>query len=285
MKIEKGQCAVVTGAASGIGLALCEAFTAAGLNVVMADIEAPRLEQAAAGLANAEGKAKYKVCDVRKADQLDALAAFAESEFGAVHILCNNAGVFVGGAAWENTAADYQGGFDVNVAGIANGLRAFVPKMIAHGEPAHIVNTASMAALTTMPFSSVYCMSKAAALHLNECCYKELQVSAPHISVSVLCPELVDTDISKAGRNRPQELSAPGDLIETEFSKMPLQAITESTATGVSPALMAEKVMKGIAEDRFYLLADDFWHDIAMARLEDIRAGDNPRMVFGDDAA
>ncbi len=282
MKIERGQCAVVTGAASGIGLALSEAFARAGVNVLMADIEAPRLEQAASGLANLGAEVKHQVCDVRKAEQLEALAAFAESEFGKVHILCNNAGVFVGGAAWENTAADYQWLFDVNVAGIANGLRAFVPKMMAHGEPAHIVNTASMAALTTMPFSSVYCMSKAAALHLSECCYKELQVSAPQISVSVLCPELVDTDISKAGRNRPEELSAPDDMIETEYSKMTLQAITESTATGVSPALMADKVLKGIEADRFYLLADDFWHDIAMARLEDIRAGDNPRMVFGE---
>lgn len=282
MKIEKGQCAVVTGAASGIGLALSEAFARAGVHVVMADIEAPRLAQAAKGLAGLGAEIRHLVCDVRKSDQLETLAKFAEAEFGKVHILCNNAGVFVGGAAWENTAADYQWVFDVNVAGIANGLRAFVPRMIAHGEPAHIVNTASMAALTTMPFSSVYCMSKAAALHLSECCYKELQVSAPHISVSVLCPELVDTDISKADRNRPQELSAPEDLIETEYSKMTLQAITESTAGGVSPALMADKVLKGIQDDQFYLLANDFWHDIAMARLEDIRAGDNPRMVFGD---
>jgi NAD(P)-dependent dehydrogenase (short-subunit alcohol dehydrogenase family) len=188
----------------------------------------------------------------------------------------------VSGASWENSAADYQWLFDVNVMGIANGARSFIPRMIAQGDDCHIVNTASMAGLTTMPFSSVYCMSKAAALHLSECMHKELEAVAPQIGVSVLCPELINTGIAAAGRNRPQKYSDQGDVTDTEFSKMTDAAITESTAAGLDPMVMAERVLQGIKDRKFYLLAVDYWKDIAEHRLDEIRSEANPTLYFPD---
>jgi len=280
MKEFKGKTAVVTGAASGIGLALSELFLARGMNVVMADVETETLQIAARQLDKAGGAILAVTADVSDASAVDALADAAYREFGSVQILCNNAGVFVGGACWENTVADYQWLFDVNVMGIANGARSFIPRMIAQGDECHIVNTASMAGLTTMPFSSVYCLSKAAALHLSECMYKELEAVAPQIGVSALCPELINTGIASAARNRPARYSRSGDIVETDFSKMTTDAAIESTATGLPPQAMAERVLAGIEHRKFYLLAEDFWKDIAEHRLQEIRAQANPTLYF-----
>ena len=184
------------------------------------------------------------------------------------------------GASWECSDADYRWLLDVNVLGIANGIRSFVPRMIAAGEEGHIVNTASMAGMTTMPFSSVYCMSKAAALSLSECLYKELEVTAPQLSVSVLCPELINTGIAAAARNRPDSYSQTGDITQTEFSKMTDQAITEGTAGGLDPMHMAERVLQGVIDKKFYLLAQDGWKNVAMVRQEEIKDERNPTLSF-----
>ncbi len=278
----KNRTAVVTGAASGIGLAMAELFTAEGMNIVLADVEVEALESATARIEAGGGRALGVVTDVSDDESVAALADAAYGAFGSVHILCNNAGVIVGGASWENSVADYRWLLDVNVMGIANGLRQFVPRMIAAGEPGHIVNTASMAALTTMPFSGVYSLSKAAALSLSECLYKELQAVAPQIGVSVLCPELIDTGIASAARNRPAAYAGDGDLTETESSKMIHDAVTEHTAGGLDPGVMAARVLQGIKDEKFYLLAEDFWKDIAFVRLDEIRAEANPTMVYGE---
>ena len=131
-----------------------------------------------------------------------------------------------------------------------------------------------------MPFSSVYCMSKAAALSLSECLYKELQATAPQIGVSVLCPELINTGIAAAKRNRPDQYSNSGDVTETEFSQLTDQAITEGTAGGLDPMVMAERVLQGIKDEKFYLLAQDYWKGIAMVRQGEIEAEQNPTLTF-----
>lgn len=277
MKEFNDKTAVVTGAASGIGLAMAELFLANGMNVVMADIEAGTLNTAANSLAGGD-KVLAVVSDVADSASVDRLAEQAYSRFGNVHLLCNNAGVFTAGASWECSDADYRWLLDVNVLGIANGIRSFVPRMIAAGEEGHIVNTASMAGMTTMPFSSVYCMSKAAALSLSECLYKELEVTAPQLSVSVLCPELINTGIAAAARNRPDTYSQTGDITQTEFSKMTDQAITEGTAGGLDPMRMAERVLQGVKDKKFYLLAQDGWKNVAMVRQNEIKDERNPSL-------
>ncbi|MEE3240788.1 MAG: SDR family NAD(P)-dependent oxidoreductase [Pseudomonadota bacterium] len=271
--------AVVTGAASGIGLAMAKAFYQQGMRVVMADIERQALTEASTCL-NDPTRVLAVVTDVSDPKAVDALADAAFESFGSVHLLCNNAGVFVAGASWECSDADYRWLIDVNVMGIANGIRSFVPRMIAAGEEGHIVNTASMAAMTTMPFSSIYCMSKAAALSLSECLFKELEALAPQLGVSVLCPELINTSLASAQRNRPDQYSQQGDLTDTEMSKMTEQAISEGIAGGIEPAVMAERVLQGIKAKKFYLLPQDGWKKAAMIRQDEIRQEANPTFTY-----
>jgi len=277
----KGKTAVVTGAASGIGLAMAELFSHEGMNVVLADVERNALDRTVTRL-QADGRRVIGVVtDVADSDSVQALADAAWQAFDKVHLLCNNAGVFVGGATWESSEADYRWVLDVNVMGVAHGIRHFVPRMIASGEEGHIVNTASMSALTTMPFSTVYSLSKAAVLSLSECLYKELQVAAPQIGVSVLCPEGINTGIADAERNRQARYARPGDQSETDFSRLTLDALKQTTTTGLEPRVMAERVLRGVRERKFYLLAEDFWRDLALLRMDEIRAGTNPTLAVG----
>lgn len=276
----KGKTIVVTGAASGIGRATAQLFGEQGMNVVMADVEETALQKAADELSGNGIAVLPVVTDVASAASVEGLAEAAFGTYGNVHILFNNAGVFTAGASWECSVADYEWLIGVNVMGIAHGVRSFVPKMIEKGEPGYVVNTASMAGMTTMPFSSVYCMSKAAALSLTECLYKELQATAPQIGVSVLCPELINTGIAQAGRNRPAEFSGQGDVVESDFSRMTDQALSEGTAGGLDPSAMASRILDGIKANKFYLLAEDYWKDIALKRQEEIRDETNPTMFF-----
>ena len=165
----------------------------------------------------------------------------------------------------------------MNVYGVINGIRSFVPRMIASGEPCHIVNTASMAALTNMPFSGIYNMSKHAVLSLSETLFHELALTAPQVGVSCLCPEAIDTGIAQAARNRPAELD---DAPQSDGRSLAEESIVTTTEKGLPPRAMAERVLNGIREGKFYLLAeDDGWRDTANARLDDIRGASNPRLL------
>jgi len=273
-----GRTAVVTGAASGIGLALCERFAALGMQVVMADVEAAALGRAAKGLEEAGHPVLAVPTDVSRADALAHLAERTREAFGAVHVLCNNAGVFAGGPCWEAPQSDYDWVFGVNVFGIVHALRSFVPGMLAHGEPAHIVNTASMAALTTAPFAGPYSMSKAAVMSLSETLFLEMKSRSARIGVSVLCPELVATGIGRSERNRPAHLARkPGEGASPERDLVE-QAIAASTQAGLAPGVLADRTLEAIRADRFYVLADegDPWREACHARLDDIRAARNP---------
>jgi len=273
-----GRTAVVTGAASGIGRALCARLVGLGSNVVMADLEAPALERAAAELGGRVGTVLCVPTDVSRSDSVARLAERAREAFGNVHLLCNNAGVFAGGPSWEAPLADYEWVFGVNVWGILHGLRAFVPGMLAHGEPGHVVNTASMAALTSAPFTAPYSMSKAAALALSETLFLELRARDARIGVSVLCPELVATQIGRSERNRPPHLARkPGDG-ESPERDLVERAIAAATRTGLDPLVLADRTLEAIRAGRFYVLAADGdpWREACHARLDDIRAARNP---------
>ncbi len=277
MKEFRGRVAVVTGAASGIGQALAASFAGEGMRVVLADIEPGALAAAERELKRAGCETLAVETDVSRAEQVEALARRTLDAFGAVHIVCNNAGVFAGGLCWEAPLADYDWVLGVNMWGVIHGIRSFLPILLAQGGEGHLVNTASMAALTTLPYAGIYHMSKHAVLALSECLHHELVLRGSQVRVSALCPELVATRIDTAERNRPAHLrSEPAAGPEGELVR---QAIAAGVAKGIPPARIAERVLDAIREQRFYVLSEDSWRRSSEVRCEDVRLGRNPTLA------
>jgi NAD(P)-dependent dehydrogenase (short-subunit alcohol dehydrogenase family) len=245
-----GRVAVVTGAASGIGLALAERAAREGMSVVLSDIEAGALEAAVAKVRGLGVKAIGQRTDVSKEADVEALARRAYDEFGAVHLLCNNAGVLNRErATWLHSVADWQWVLNVNLWGVVHGIRAFVPRMLAGGDEGHIVNTASMAGLITGgPGTAVYDASKHAVLSLSESLYRDLVARQTKVSASVLCPGAVDTKIFEAERNRPAELGP----VE---GAAPESRVAADGMGQFPPEEMANQVFAAVREIRFYILA------------------------------
>lgn len=277
MKELRDRVAVVTGAASGIGQAMCRRFAGEGMRVVMADVEATALEAARKELAGAGREVIAVPTDVSQADQVSALAEKALEAFGRVHVVCNNAGVFAGGTSWEAPLSDYEWTFGVNLWGVIHGVRTFVPILLEHGEPSHVVNTASMAAVTRAPFVAAYYMSKHAVLTLSETLYLEMQAQDAPVGVSVLCPELIDTGIGRSDRNRPPHLKR-GQGEEGGVGAMADQVLREATPRGLDPSVMADRVVEAIREEQLYILSEEggTWRQACDARLEDLRLARNP---------
>jgi NAD(P)-dependent dehydrogenase (short-subunit alcohol dehydrogenase family) len=241
MEAFDGKVAVVTGAGSGIGRALAQAFAAEGARVVAADVETRALAETAAML----DEATTLVTDVSRGDAVEALADHAYATFGTVDVLCNNAGVFAGGLIWERPAADFEWTLGVNLWGILHGIRAFVPRMLAAGTPAHIANTVSMAGMCSTPFTAPYTVSKFAALAASECLAHDLVAIGAPIKVSVVVPGAVATEIARSKRNRPEDLPATaGD--DAAFIE---QMLSDFTATGATPAEVAGIILDAIRSE------------------------------------
>lgn len=273
----EGKVAVVTGAASGIGKAMCERFAREGMKVVLADVENDALREAGRDIERHGVEVLTVRTDVAQPDQVSALAEATLDRFGKVHVVCNNAGVFAGGRIWDAIGTDWEWVLGVNVMGVLHGIRAFVPTMLEQNEPAHVVNTCSMAGLINMPLSGVYNVSKHAALSLTETLYHELQTVETPVGVSALCPELIRTGIGRSERNRPAHLKR-GDDEGTPEQEMVEAAIKASIDTGLDPKAMADRVFEGIRNDTFYLLAEEggSWDRACQIRLDDIRERRNP---------
>jgi NAD(P)-dependent dehydrogenase (short-subunit alcohol dehydrogenase family) len=269
-----GKVAVVTGAASGIGLAVCERLLAEGMKVVMADIEEPALGAAAAQLRDRGGDVLDVVADVAKGESVEQLAERALSSYGAVHLVHNNAGVATGGPMWELTTRDWEWVLGVNLWGVIHGVRVFVPLIIEAGG-GHVVNTASMAGVTSAPMMGPYNVSKHGVVTLSEGLYKELQMLAQPVGVSVLCPGWVNTKIGESERNRPADLAAERVVDGEGFGAM-LSGFLES---GLQPADVADQVVDAVRNDRFYIFTHP-WQEMIDARLRDIVEGRNPSLGF-----
>ena len=214
MRLEPGQVAVVTGAASGIGRGLVDAFAARGLTVVLADVEQEALDRATAEAAGKGATVLGARVDVRDPDDLDGLAARVISQFGRVDVICNNAGVVTPRLpVWQQPYADWLWLVQVNLLGVANGVRAFVPHLVEAGR-GHVVNTASIAGLATIPGggNGAYSATKHAVVGLSETLRLELGLVAPDVGVTVLCPGPVPSRIHDADRNRPEGTAASSAL-------------------------------------------------------------------------
>lgn len=248
-----GKVAVVTGAASGIGFGLAERFCAERMKVVAADVEAAALTEAEARLSDAGGDVLAVACDVSDRAAVDALADAAYERFGAVHVLCNNAGVSGGGGpVWETTPNDWAWVLGVNLLGVVHGIQAFVPRMIAGGEPGHVVNTSSIMGLWTGG-GSIYGVSKHGVVRLTEGLYHDLEAAGAPIGVSVLCPGMIATNIVSSERNRPAHLADPERPIDPERERFREAVQKRFLDDGMPPSQVADIVIDAIRNDRFYV--------------------------------
>lgn len=274
----KGKVAVVTGAASGIGNGVATRLAEEGMKVVLADIEEGPLADAEKKLADAGATVLAVPTDVTKADQVDALAAKTFEAFGTAHIVHNNAGVATGGPMWTLTEQDWQWVLGVNLWGVIHGVRAFVPRLVEQGE-GHVINTASIAGLTSAPMMGPYNVSKHGVVTLSETLASELALHGSPVKVSVLCPGWVNTRINEADRNRPPELQPPADA-DTTMAEMGRQMLEGLLKSGLQPSEVASKVLDAIHEERFYILTHPEMTPIIQHRMEDILEGRNPQPSF-----
>lgn len=258
--------AVVTGAGSGIGRQLAMACAGEGMRLVLADVDQAGLQATAAMLAALGTEVLVVATDVAKADQVAQLADRSFSHFGAVHLLFNNAGVATLGPTWTTTLEDWKWVLDINVMGVVHGIRNFLPRMLAQGGDCHVVNTASVAGLTSFPAHSVYCVSKHAVVTLSECLYHEMKQEGGAIGVSVLCPAFVNTGIFESARNRPAELAAANPL-GAQYEERGRQAVR---AGKLSAADIAAITLEAVRRKQFYILPHQKIKGAIETRMQDI---------------
>ena len=253
MELEAGQVAVVTGAASGLGLALAKAFAGRGMKVVLADVEQPPLTDAVAAIEATGSEALGVRTDVRFRDQLDALAAATLDRFGRVDLICNNAGVSsLGPRMWELDQSNWDWVMSVNLGGVVNGIGAFVPHLVAQGS-GHVVNTASMAGISPAPRQAAYTASKNAVVGLSEALAVDLAAVGADVGVTVVCPGIVATNIHNADRNRPEGVSGGHfDLTGDDFDEIIAWSQTLSTEMMDADAA-APIVLDAIEAGRLYV--------------------------------
>ena len=273
MRDVTGKVAFITGGASGMGLAMARSFARAGMKVVIADIEQTALDAITAEFEASNAEFLPLRLDVTDRAAVEDAAAAAEARFEKVHVVCNNAGVAVGGPIDRMAYNDWDWVTSVNIDGVVNGIQTFTERMKAHGEGGHFVNTASMAGHISIPGLSIYTATKFAVVGISETMRADLQ---PHdIGVSVLCPGVVNTNIFTSTRNRPEELAgaelnAPltGDGSEQERAAR----MEELMAAALDPAVVGEMVLHAIREDEFYIFTHPELEAMTNARKTEMEA-------------
>ena len=270
-----GKVAVVTGAAHGIGRALALGFAAEGMRVAAVDIDEAGAQSTAALIGS--GAVARRV-DVADAEAVDALADDCFAEFGQVDLLVNNAGVFQGGLCWERSVADWQWAFGVNVFGIIHGQRSFLPRMIAQNTEGHVLNTASVAAFVSAPFSGPYVVSKCAALSLTECLAHDLAVVGAKIGASALVPSAFDTTIAHSSAVRPARFGVDS----TEDGQGTAAALAQIVSQGMSPDEAVAPVIDGIRSGTFLIPTRGSYAEQLRHRYEALRARELPALTEVD---
>jgi len=280
-----GKTAVITGGASGVGRCLCELFARQGMNVVMADIEAAALEQASAPLQEAGLSVIGLQADVTNPESMANLESASREAFGNIHILCNNAGVGIKEAQrrmWTLTENDWSWGFGVNVMGVANGIRAFVPNMLAHGEPGHVVNTSSgNGGLVSMPTTPIYAATKAAVTSMSEVLHYQFLMEEAALQAHVLFPgpHIVNTNILSSMRNRPDHLRDDNEPVAYTTMADLAKASGIKNMSLTEPEEVAETCLEGIKAGDFWILPASERNDAQLqARTDSILARSNPTL-------
>jgi len=280
-----GKTAVITGAGSGFGLAMARLGAKLGMKLALVDVQKDALDAVCAELQTTGTPVMARRVDVADGGQMQALANDVGAQWGAPHLVFNNAGVAAGGLVWENTEADWDWVLGVNLKGVVHGVRLFTPMMLqaAKADPSwrgHLVNTASMAGLLTPPNMGIYNVSKHAVVALTETLYQDLQLVTTQISASVLCPYFVPTGISLSQRNRPAHLP-PEDMTPSQRIG---QAMSEKAVGSgkVSAEDVAQMVFDAVAADRFYIYSHPKALGNVRLRVDAILNGDNPPDPFAE---
>lgn len=271
----KGRTAVITGAASGIGFALAQRAAREGMRLVLADIDEAKLAEAARTLPRAVDALVIRRVDVSREADIAALADTAFARFGAVHLLCNNAGVGLTRLAWEMSTADWEWVLGVNLWSVVHAIHHFVPRMLAQADESRIVNTASVAGLLSTPAMAAYNVSKHGVVTLSETLYAELKAQQAKIGVSVLCPAWVPTAIQTSERNRPERFgtAAPPSAASAAYHARMDQAVKSGRLTADD---MAGAVFDAVAAGRFYVIPHTRIKQAVRLRMEDILEDRNP---------
>ena len=277
MKEFAGKTAVITGAASGMGFAMARRFAADGMQIVMADIEQTALKKAEKTLQDEGATTLAVVTDVSDGSSVEALKDAALDRFNAVHVLCNNAGVFANGPIWETPENAWQWVLGVNLWGVIHGIRTFVPLMVEQDE-GHVVNTASLAGLIAVPSSGAYNASKHAVVGISETLWHDLAAANSKVKVSVLCPGLVSTNIFMADRNWPERL---GERPAGKSALDPTTAGKLLAAQGMDPADVVELVYQAVVEEKFWILPHPELSPAIVPRFENAVKGVNPVSLGG----
>ncbi|MEM7078624.1 MAG: SDR family NAD(P)-dependent oxidoreductase [Pseudomonadota bacterium] len=293
MQDVNGKVAFITGGASGMGLAMARSFAAAGMKVVIADIEQAALDSAAEEFTQSNREVMTVRLDVTDRDAMAAAADAVEERFGAVHVVVNNAGVAIGGGLDAMEYKDWDWVLGVNIDGVVNGLQTFVERIKRHGEGGHIVNTASMAGHLGIPGLGVYNASKWAVVGISETLQADL---APHnIGVSVLCPGVVRTNIFNSGRNRPDELqndghtdtgnlfqNASGDSNAPDASAAQ-ERLAEIMQNALDPQVVGDMVLHAIQSDDLYIFTHPELREAVSTRVDGMNAAFDKWQSYRDE--
>jgi len=267
MDLTEGSVAVVTGGASGIGAALGHGFAAAGCSVVLADVDRAALESVADAI---EGEVLAVVTDVSVAADLVRLADTAFDNFGAVHVVCNNAGVSTFNPVVAQTLDDWHWVLGVNLWGVVHGVHAFLPRLLAQGQPAHIVNTSSLAGLVSgLPSLGPYNVSKVGVVALSETLRMELDMAGSPVGVSVLCPGSTPTGILDSERNRPAALGTETRVADGDMMRDAVRAGFEGPGARTATEV-ADDVLDAVRNDRFWIITSEEMRDLVSSRFYEI---------------
>lgn len=267
-----GNVAVITGGASGIGLAVAEAMIAEGMRVVLADIDAPKLRDVEARLTEDGATVATKICNTTVEAEVNELVEYALEQFGAIHVMFNNAGIAGVGDAWAAPMELWHRVMDVNVFGVVHGIRAVLPIMQQQGV-GHILSTASHAGLNAAPGIAPYVASKHAVVGLSESLFLELELLRSPVGVSVLCPEFVKTDL----------MDKEPDTLDSPMAQLINQALTNGVAGGIPASEVGRQVVEAIHADRFWILTHESTRVSSVARVQRAADGVNPPLVLGGD--